>query len=49
MTDHRTLAQPSSGEENSVSHGVIQHADRPVILVPSQEVAAARGERQHRG
>lgn len=26
----------------SVSHGVIQHADRTVIVVPSPEVAAAR-------
>jgi nucleotide-binding universal stress UspA family protein len=26
----------------SVSHGVIQRADRPVIVVPSPEVAAAR-------
>jgi nucleotide-binding universal stress UspA family protein len=26
----------------SVSHAVIQHADRPVIVVPSPEVAAAR-------
>jgi nucleotide-binding universal stress UspA family protein len=30
----------------SVSHAVIQHADRMVIVVPSPEVAAAR-ERQH--
>jgi nucleotide-binding universal stress UspA family protein len=26
----------------SVSHAVIQHADRTVIVVPSPEVAAAR-------
>ena len=26
----------------SVSHGVVQHADRPVIVVPSPEVAAVR-------
>jgi nucleotide-binding universal stress UspA family protein len=26
----------------SVSHGLIHHADRPVIVVPSAEVAAAR-------
>jgi nucleotide-binding universal stress UspA family protein len=26
----------------SVSHGVLQHADRPVIVVPSREVAADR-------
>jgi nucleotide-binding universal stress UspA family protein len=32
----------------SVSHAVIQHADRPVIIVPSPDVAAARGrERAH--
>lgn len=29
----------------SVSHEVLQHADRMVIIVPSPEVAAARGER----
>ncbi len=26
----------------SVSHGVVQHADRPVIVVPSSEIAKAR-------
>ena len=26
----------------SVSHGVVQHADRPVIVVPSPEIAKAR-------
>jgi nucleotide-binding universal stress UspA family protein len=31
----------------SVSHAVLQHADRPVIVVPSPEVAAARAA--HRG
>jgi nucleotide-binding universal stress UspA family protein len=30
----------------SVSHGVIQHADRPVIIVPSAEVATARIDQQ---
>jgi nucleotide-binding universal stress UspA family protein len=29
----------------SVSHGLIQHADRPVIVVPSSKVAAARAHR----
>lgn len=29
----------------SVSHAVLQHADRTVIVVPSPEVAAARGDR----
>lgn len=29
----------------SVSHGVSQHADHPVIVVPSAEVAAARAAR----
>jgi len=28
----------------SVSHAVLQHADRPVIIVPSPEVAAQRAE-----
>ena len=30
----------------SVSHGLIQHADRPVIVVPSAEVSAARAHRR---
>jgi nucleotide-binding universal stress UspA family protein len=30
----------------SVSHAVLQRADRPVIVVPSAEVAAARAARQ---
>ncbi len=30
----------------SVSHGVIQHADRAVIVVPSPDVAAARGHQR---
>ncbi len=30
----------------SVSHAVIQHADRPVIVVPSSETAAARAARE---
>lgn len=30
----------------SVSHAVLQHADRPVIVVPSGALAAARGERR---
>lgn len=32
----------------SVSHAVIQHADRPVIVVPSAEVAASRAEDRQR-
>lgn len=32
----------------SVSHAVLQHADRPVIVVPSPEVAAARAEQRRR-
>jgi hypothetical protein len=32
----------------SVSHGLIQHADRPVIVVPSAELSAARA-RRHSG
>jgi nucleotide-binding universal stress UspA family protein len=30
----------------SVSHDVLQHADRPVIVVPSRDVAAARAARR---
>lgn len=30
----------------SVSHGVLQHSDRPVIVVPSPEVAAERAARR---
>jgi len=29
----------------SVSHGLIQHADRPVVVVPSEKTAAARAIR----
>jgi nucleotide-binding universal stress UspA family protein len=32
----------------SVSHGVLQHADRPVIVVPSPAVADARAAALHR-
>ena len=32
----------------SVSHAVLQHSERPVIVVPSPEVAAARAARRHR-
>jgi nucleotide-binding universal stress UspA family protein len=32
----------------SVSHNVIQHADRTVIVVPSPDVAAAREHERHR-
>jgi nucleotide-binding universal stress UspA family protein len=31
----------------SVSHSVIQHADRPVMLVPSPGVAASREQQRH--
>jgi nucleotide-binding universal stress UspA family protein len=31
----------------SVSHAVVQHADRPVVVVPSPEVAAERAARRH--
>jgi nucleotide-binding universal stress UspA family protein len=31
----------------SVSHAVLQHADRPVIVVPGAQVARKRSERRH--
>lgn len=31
----------------SVSHAVLQHADRPVMIVPSPEVADSRRHRRH--
>ncbi|HEY2439189.1 MAG TPA: universal stress protein [Solirubrobacteraceae bacterium] len=31
----------------SVSHAVLQHADRPVIVVPGAEVARKRADRRH--
>lgn len=31
----------------SVSHAVLQHADRPVIVVPSPEIAAKRAANRH--
>lgn len=38
----RGLAGLKSLLLGSVSHAVVQHADRPVLVVPSGEVAAAR-------
>ena len=32
----------------SVSHAVLQHADRPVLVVPSPEVARERADHRHR-
>jgi nucleotide-binding universal stress UspA family protein len=32
----------------SVSHAVLQHADRPVVVVPSPEIAAERAARRRR-
>jgi nucleotide-binding universal stress UspA family protein len=32
----------------SVSHAVLQHAERPVVVVPGAEIAAERAERRHR-
>ena len=31
----------------SVSHAVLQHADRPVVVVPGAQVARKRAERRH--
>jgi nucleotide-binding universal stress UspA family protein len=31
----------------SVSHSVLQHASRPVLVIPSEQVAARRRERRH--
>jgi hypothetical protein len=31
----------------SVSHAVLQHADRPVVVVPSPAVTEARAQRRH--
>jgi nucleotide-binding universal stress UspA family protein len=31
----------------SVSHAVLQHADRPVIIVPSPEIVAKRAKSRH--
>lgn len=33
----------------SVSHAVVQHADRPVVIVPSSDIAASRRERRQQG
>lgn len=44
----RGLTRLKSALLGSVSHAVIQHADLPVIVVPSPEVAAYRA-RQHPG
>ncbi len=32
----------------SVSHAVLQHSDRPVIIVPGARIARRRAERRHR-
>lgn len=42
----RGLTGIKSALLGSVSHGVLQHADRPVIVVPSPEVAAERAARR---
>ena len=31
----------------SVSHAIVQHADRPVVIVPSPDIAARRRDRRH--
>ncbi len=43
----RGLSRLKSLLLGTVSHAVLQHADRPVIVVPSPEIAAARAG--HRG
>jgi nucleotide-binding universal stress UspA family protein len=43
----RGLSGLSSLLVGSVSHSVIQHADRAVIVIPSPHVARARGHKRH--
>jgi nucleotide-binding universal stress UspA family protein len=43
----RGLGGLSSLLVGSVSHAVIQHADRAVIVVPSPQVSRARGRKRH--
>jgi nucleotide-binding universal stress UspA family protein len=43
----RGLTGIKSAWLGSVSHAVLQHADRTVIIVPSPEVAAQRAEHRH--
>jgi nucleotide-binding universal stress UspA family protein len=42
-----TVWEPFVEVLGSVSHAVIQHADRTVIVVSSPAVAAARGQERH--
>lgn len=44
----RGLTGAKSWFLGSVSHAVLQHADRPVIVTPSEAVAAKRAEHQRR-
>jgi nucleotide-binding universal stress UspA family protein len=44
----RGLTGIKSALLGSVSHAVLQHADRPVMVVPSPEVARARSEQLRR-
>jgi nucleotide-binding universal stress UspA family protein len=48
MLGTRGLTGVRSMLVGSVSHAVLQHSDRPVIIVPGARIAGRRAERRHR-
>lgn len=48
MLGSRGLTGVKSLLLGSVSHAVLQHADRPVMVVPSPEVTEARAQHRRR-